>query len=182
MTTRQAIGLSVFLAFLFGGATPSFAQGSNVDPYTTNLGLRYDFLSHAGDSNSALGFNADVTRMLGGFAQGGGWGAGGSIEFEKFESSTLKEFEGFVTAQMAARGLKQVSPFGRFGIGVNTEEGFSDMLLDFRGGVDFKLKPDSEFLVSVMLSVKRVFAGVEGFSVAYNVTRLSAGIVLPLAK
>ena len=176
--TRQTIGLALFLAFVCSAT--SFAQGT-VDPYTTNLGLRYDFFSHSGDANSAIGFNADVTRMLGGFSKGGGWGAGGSIEFEKFESATLKEFEGYVTAQMAAIGQKQLSPFGRVGLGINSSGG-TDMLLDFRGGVDFKLKPDADYLISVMASVKRVFAGEAGFSFAYNVFRLSAGVVIPLAK
>ena len=177
---RLTIAIVLFLVLLFGASTPGFAQATT-DPYTTNLGLRYDFFSHTGDSNSALGFNADVTRMLGGFAQGGGWGAGGSIEFEKFSSTTLKEFEGYVTAQMAASGQRQMSPFGRVGIGFNSAGG-TDMLLDFRGGVDFKLQRDSPFLISAMLSIKRVFAGEEGISFAYTVTRLSAGIVLPLDK
>ncbi len=176
--TRQTIGLALFL--VLGCSATGFAQG-NVDPYTTNLGLRYDFFSHAEDSTSALGVNVDVTQMLGGFAKGGGWGAGGSIEFEKFESTTLKEFEGYVTAQMAATGPKQVSPFGRVGLGINSSGG-TDMLLDFRGGVDFKLKPNADYLISVMASVKRVFAGEAGFSFAYNVFRLSAGVVIPLAK
>jgi hypothetical protein len=175
---RLTIAIVLFLAVLFGGVTPGFAQGTTTDPYTTNLGLRYDFFSHTGDSNSALGFNADVTRMLGGFAQGGGWGAGGGIEFEKFSSTTFKEFEGYVTAQMAATGQKQMSPFGRFGIGITTAEGLTDMLLDFRGGVDFKWKPDAKFLISAMVSVKRVLADVQGFTVF----RLSAGVVIPLAK
>jgi hypothetical protein len=176
--TRQTIGLALFLALVCSAT--SFAQGTTttIDPYTTNLGLRYDFFSHTGGANSAIGFNADVARMLGGFAKGGGWGAGGSIEFEKFESSTLKEFEGFVTAQMAATGQKQLSPFGRFGIGINTDEGFTDMLIDFRGGVDFKWKKDADYLISVMASVKRVFADVQGFTVF----RLSAGVVIPLSK
>jgi hypothetical protein len=178
---RPTIAIFLFLTLLLGGSRSAYAQAT-VDPYTTSLGLRYDFFSHTGDSNSAFGFNADVTRMLGGFAQGGGWGAGGGIEFEKFSSTTLKEFEGYVTAQMAATGKRQMSPFGRFGIGITTAEGFSDMMLDFRGGVDFKWKPDSKFLISAMLSVKRVLAGEEGISFAYNVTRLSAGIVLPLDK
>jgi hypothetical protein len=178
---RLTIAIVLFLVLLFGGSTPGFAQGTT-DPYTTNLGLRYDFFSHTGDSNSAIGFNADVTRMLGGFSQGGGWGAGGGLEFEKFSSSTLKEFEGYVTAQAAATGQKQLSPFGRFGIGITTAEGFTDMMLDFRGGVDFKWQRDSKFLISAMISIKRVLTGEEGISFAYNVTRLSAGIVLPLDK
>jgi len=179
--TRQTIAIFLFLTLLLGWSRSAQAQ-ANIDPYTTSLGLRYDFFSHTGDSNSAVGFNADVTRMLGGFSQGGGWGAGGSIEFEKFSSATLKEFEGYVTAQMAASGQKQMSPFGRVGIGFNSVSGGTDMLLDFRGGVDFKWKPDSPFLISAMLSIKRVFAGEEGISFAYTVTRLSAGIVLPLDK
>jgi hypothetical protein len=116
--------------------------------------------------------------MLGGFSQGGGWGAGGGLEFEKFSSSTLKEFEGYVTAQAAATGQKQLSPFGRFGIGITTAEGFTDMMLDFRGGVDFKWKPHADYLLSAMVSVKRVLADVQGFTVF----RLSAGVVIPLAK
>jgi hypothetical protein len=176
--TRQTIAISLFLALLLGWSTSTYAQAATIDPYTTNLGLRYDFFSHTGDSNSALGFNADVTRMLGGFAQGGGFGAGGGIDIEKFSSATLKEFEGYVTAQMAATGQRQISPFGRFGIGVNSGAGATDMLLDFRGGVDFKLKPDAPYLVSAMVSIKRVLAEFQGFTV----TRLSAGIVLPLAK
>ena len=174
---RRLIAIVLFLVLLFGGSTPGFAQGTT-DPYTTNLGLRYDFFSHTGDSNSAIGFNADVTRMLGGFSQGGGWGAGGGIEFEKFSSSTLKEFEGYVTAQAAATGQKQLSPFGRFGIGITTAEGFTDLMLDFRGGVEFKWKPDADYLISAMVSVKRVLADVQGFTVF----RLSAGVVIPLAK
>ena len=178
---RLTIAIVLFLVLLFGASTPGFAQGKT-DPYTTNLGLRYDFFSHAFEESSGLGFAADVTRMLGGFSQGGGWGAGGSIEFEKFDSSVLKEFEAYVTAQAAATGQKQMSPFGRFGIGLTTDEGFHDMMLDFRGGVDFKWKPDSKFLISAMISIKRVLAGEAGISFAYNVTRLSAGIVLPLDK
>jgi hypothetical protein len=178
---RQTIEIALFLVLLLGWSTAGFAQ-ANIDPYTTNLGLRYDFFSHSGDANSGLGFNADVTRMLGGFTQGGGWGAGGGIDIEKFSGATFKEFEGYVTAQMAATGPKQVSPFGRIGIGFNSASGATDMLLDFRGGVDFKLRPDSPFLVSTMLSIKRVFAGEAGLSFAYTVTRLSAGIVLPLEK
>ena len=174
---RLTIAIALFLVLLFGGNAPCFAQGTT-DPYTTNLGLRYDFFSHTGDSNSAIGFNADVTRMLGGFSQGGGWGAGGGIEFEKFSSSTLKEFEGYVTAQAAATGQKQISPFGRFGIGITTAEGFTDLMLDFRGGVEFKWKPDADYLISAMVSVKRVLADVQGFTVF----RLSAGVVIPLAK
>jgi hypothetical protein len=174
---RLTIAIVLFLVLLFGWSTPGFAQGTT-DPYTTNLGLRYDFFSHTGDSNSALGFNADVTRMLGGFSQGGGWGAGGGIEFEKFSSSTLKEFEGYVTAQAAATRQTQMSPFGRFGIGITTAEGFTDMMLDFRGGVDFKWKPDADYLISAMVSVKRVLADFQGFTVF----RLSAGVVIPLAK
>ena len=179
---KHTIVLFVFLALMVGRSTPGFAQVAAIDPYTTNLGLRYDFFSHSGDANSFLGFNADVTRMLGGFTRGGGWGAGGRIEFEKFESSTLKEFEAYVTAQAAATGQKQMSPFGRFGIGVTTDEGFTDMMLDFHGGVDFKLKPDAGYLISAMLSIKRVFAGEAGISFAYTVPRLSAGVVIPLAK
>jgi hypothetical protein len=175
--TRQTIAISLFLALLLGWSTSGFAQAT-IDPYTTNLGLRYDFFSHTGDANSALGFTVDVTQMLGGFSQGGGWGAGGSIEFEKFSSSTLKEFEAYVTAQMAATGQKQMSPFGRFGIGLNSGAGSTDMLIDFRGGVDFKLRPDAPYLVSAMVSIKRVLAEFQGFTVF----RLSAGIVLPLAK
>jgi hypothetical protein len=174
---RLTIAIVLFPVLLLGASAPGFAQATT-DPYTTNLGLRYDFFSHTGDSNSALGFNVDVTRMLGGFSQGGGWGAGGGIEFEKFSSTTLKEFEGFVTAQMAATGQKQMSPFGRFGIGITTAEGFTDMMLDFRGGVDFKWKPDADYLISAMVSVKRVLADVQGFTVF----RLSAGVVIPLAK
>ena len=175
--TRQTIGLALFLALVC--SANGFAQGrTTVDPYTTNLGVRYDFFSHSGDANSFVGFNADVTRMLGGFTNGGGWGAGGGVEFEKFDSATLKEFEGYVTAQAVAIGKKQMSPFGRFGIGINTDEGFTDMLIDFRGGVDFKWKPDANYLISVMASVKRVLADVQGFTVF----RLSAGVVIPLAK
>src|SRR5262245_16971442 len=118
--TRLTIGLALFLALVC--SANAFAQRTTIDPYTTNLGLRYDFFSHSGDANSFVGFNADVTRMLGGFTKGGGWGAGGGIDIEKFESSTLKEFEAYVTAQAAASGQKQLSPFGRFGIGVNTDE------------------------------------------------------------
>jgi hypothetical protein len=174
---RLTIAIVLFLVLLFGASTPGFAQATT-DPYTTNLGLRYDFFSHTDGSNSALGFNADVTRMLGGFSQGGGWGAGGSIEFEKFSSATLKEFEGYVTAQAAATGRKQMSPFGRFGIGITTAEGFTDMMLDFRGGVDFKWKPKADYLISAMVSVKRVLADIQGFTVF----RLSAGVVIPLDK
>ena len=175
--TRQTIAIVLFLTLLLGWSGSAHAQ-ANIDPYTTNLGLRYDFFSHTGDSNSAIGFNADVTRMLGGFSQGGGWGAGGGLEFEKFSSSTLKEFEGYVTAQAAATGQKQLSPFGRFGIGITTAEGFTDMMLDFRGGVDFKWKPDADYLISAMVSVKRVLADIQGFTVF----RLSAGVVIPLDK
>jgi hypothetical protein len=178
---RPTIAVLLFVAILSGASTSAFAQ-ANVDPYTTNLGLRYDFFSHTGDANSALGFNADLTRMLGGFAKGGGWGAGGSVEFEKFESATLKEFEGYVTAQAAATGQRQLSPFGRFGLGFNSVSGGTDMLLDFRGGVDFKWTRDADYLISAMISIKRVFAGEAGFSFAYTVTRLSAGVVIPLAK
>jgi hypothetical protein len=174
---RLTIAIVLFLTLLVGWSRSAYAQAT-VDPYTTNLGLRYDFFSHTGDSNSAIGFNADVTRMLGGFSQGGGWGAGGGIEFEKFSSSTLKEFEGYVTAQAAATGQKQISPFGRFGIGITTAEGFTDMMLDFRGGVDFKWKPKADYLISAMVSVKRVLADIQGFTVF----RLSAGVVIPLDK
>ncbi len=175
--TKKTMVTAAFAVLVLCCSTPSFAQATT-DPYTTNLGLRYDFFSHAGDENSFLGFNVDITRMLGGFASGGGWGAGGSLEFEKFESSLLKEFEAYVHAQGPATGQRQISPFGRFGIGLNSQEGFSDLILDFRGGVDFLLRPDAPYLISVMVSVKRVLADVEGF----NVLRISAGIVLPLDK
>ena len=175
--TKKTIVPAVFAVLVLCCSAPSFAQAA-ADPYTTSLGLRYDFFSHAGDADSFLGFNADITRMLGGFASGGGWGAGGAIEFEKFDSTTLKEFEAYIHAQGAATGQRQMSPFGRFGIGLNSQEGFSDLILDFRGGVDFQLRPDAPYLFSVMVSLKRVLADFEGF----NVLRLSAGIVLPLDK
>jgi hypothetical protein len=174
---RLTMTTALFVAVMLGFSSSSVAQPA-VDPYTTNLGLRYDFLSQVEGENSFFGFNADITRMLGGFATGGGWGAGGSIEFEKFESSTLKEFEAYVHAQGKATGERQMSPFGRFGIGLNSVEGFSDLILDFRGGVDFLWKPDAPYLISVMVSLKRVLADGEGF----NVLRLSAGIVIPLDK
>src|SRR5262245_24332423 len=174
---RRTMTTALFVAVMLGFSTSSAAQPAT-DPYTTNVGLRYDVFSHAGDANSFLGFNADITRMLGGFAAGGGWGAGGAIELEKFESTTLKEFEAYVHAQGKATGEKQMSPFGRFGIGLNSQEGFSDLILDFRGGVDFLWKRDAPYLISVMLSIKRVLNDVEGF----NVLRLSAGVVIPLEK
>ena len=174
---KQAIVTAVFAVLVLSWSASSFAQGST-EPYSTNLGLRYDFFSHAFEESSFLGFGADVTRMLGGFAGGGGWGAGGGVEFEKFESSVLKEFEAYVHAQGKATGQKEMSPFGRFGIGVTSDSGFNEMMLDFRGGVDFKLKPNAEYLISVMVSIKRVLSEFEGF----NVMRLSVGVVLPLAK
>lgn len=174
---KRTIGVFLFAALFLSWSTSSFAQPP-IDPYTTSLGLRYDFFSHASDASSGVGFNADVTRMLGGFTHGGGWGVGGGLDIEKFASATLKEFEAFAAVQGKATGRRQMSPFGRFGIGVNSEEGANDMILDFRGGVDFKLKPDSPFLISAMISVKRVLADFEGF----NVLRLSGGIVLPLDK
>ena len=63
---RQTIAIFLFLTLLLGWSRSAHAQAT-IDPYTTSLGLRYDFFSHTGDANSALGFNADVTRMLGGF-------------------------------------------------------------------------------------------------------------------
>jgi hypothetical protein len=81
-------------------------------------------------------------------------------------------------ATRTASCQRLISPFGRFGIGLNSMEGFSDLILDFRGGVDFQLRPDAPYLFSVMVSLKRVLADFEGF----NVLRLSAGIVLPLDK
>jgi hypothetical protein len=178
---KQTIGVVLFAAILSIWSSSSFAQGA-IDPYTTSLGIRYDFYSHVRDDNSAFGFNADWTRMLGGFSGGGGWGVGGGVDFEKFGSALLKEFEAYAVVQGKGTGEKEMSPFGRIGIGINTDEGFTDLLLDFRGGVDFKWKPDSKFLISTMISIKRVFAGTQGISFGYNVTRLSAGIVLPLDK
>ena len=67
---RLTIAIVLFPVLLVGASTSGFAQATT-DPYTTNLGLRYDFFSHTGDSNSALGFNVDVTRMLGGFSAAG---------------------------------------------------------------------------------------------------------------
>jgi hypothetical protein len=174
---KQTMARAVFAVLVLGCSVSSFAQ-QRTDPYTTNVGLRYDAFSHASDANSFLGFNADVTHMFGGFARGGGWGAGAAIEIEKFESAWLKEFEAYVHAQGSAIGRRQISPFGRFGIGMNSQEGFSDLLLDFRGGVDFMLRPNAPYLISVMVSLKRVLADIEGF----NVLRISAGIVLPLEK
>jgi hypothetical protein len=174
---KQTIASIVFVVLVLGCSASSFAQQS-ADPYTTNVGLRYDAFSRASNENSFVGFSADLTHMLGGFAKGGGWGAGGGVEFEKFDTAWIKEFEAYVHAQGKAMGKRQLSPYGRFGIGMNSLEGLSDLILDFRGGVDFALKPNAPYLFSVMASVKRVLADINGF----NVFRLSAGIVLPLEK
>ena len=172
----QTFARSLFVVLCLSRSIPSFAQAA--DPYTTHLGVRYNFLSRASGQTSAFGFNADVTRMLGGFAGGGGWGVGGGVDFEKFESDLLQEYEAYAAAQGRATGPYELSPFGRFGIGLTTDGEFSDMMLDFRGGVDFKLKPDSPFLISTMVSLKRVLADFEGF----NVLRFSVGVVIPLDK
>lgn len=174
---KQTTAAIVFVVLVIGCSASSFAQQS-ADPYTTNVGLRYNAFSHALDTNSFVGFSGDLTHMLGGFSSGGGWGAGGGVEFEKFDSAWIKEVEAYVHAQGKAMGKRQLSPYGRFGIGMNSLEGLSDLLLDFRGGVDFALKPNAPYLLSVMVSVKRVLADIEGF----NVFRLSGGIVLPLEK
>ena len=174
---KSAAIVFVFVVLVIGCSTSSFAQ-QRVDPYTTNVGLRYNAFSHAFDDNSFVGFSGDLTHMIGGFSSGGGWGAGGGVEFEKFSRAWNKEFEAYVHAQGKAMGKRQLSPYGRFGIGMNSLEGLSDLLLDFRGGVDFALKRNAPYLLSVMVSVKRVLADFEGF----NVFRLSGGIVLPLEK
>ncbi len=180
MTTRQTLAIVLFAALLSAYGSPAFAQrrtASAADPYTTSLAAGWDFFSHASDANSAIGFNADVTQMIGGFASGGGWGAGGGVDFERFSGSTLKEFEGFVHAQGKATGRKELNPFGRIGLGLNSVSGSTDMLLDFRGGVDFKLQPDAKFLIRGMVSIKRIFFDVSG----ETVTRFSVGAVFPLA-
>jgi len=178
---HQTIAAVIFSVLFAGWSSPSFAQA---DPYTTNLGLRYDFFSHAFEESSGAGFNVDVTRMLGGFTGGGGWGVGGGIDIEHFASATLKEFEGYAAVQGRATGQKQMGPFGRLGIGVVSDSGDSNVFLDFRGGVDFKLKPDSPFLISAMISIKHVLVSsdIEGLDLGFNVLRLSAGVVLPLNK
>ena len=48
---RLTIAIVLFLILLFGASTPGFAQATT-DPYTTNLGLRYDFFSHAFEESS----------------------------------------------------------------------------------------------------------------------------------
>jgi hypothetical protein len=83
---HQTIAAVIFSGLFVGWSSPSFAQA---DPYTTNLGLRYDFFSHAFEESSGAGFNVDVTRMLGGFTGGGGWGVGGGIDIEHFAMGNL---------------------------------------------------------------------------------------------
>ena len=159
-------------AMIFANSTVSFA-----DEYDTNVGIGYDLFTRAGGENSAAGLNIDISRFIRNYGSGR-LGVGGAAEFIHFAGDTLKQYEAFVSLQGRSQGSMNTTPFGRFGIGVDSSGGETDMLMDFGAGVDFLPKTTWPVMVRVMLNYKRVFAEGNGF----NVVRFSVGVVVPLGK
>ena len=125
---------------------------------------------------SAAGVNIDLTTH---FFRDFGTSkirVGGSVDFIDFD--TLKEYEGFVAIRGKAVGTMNAMPFGRFGIGADSSGGSTDMLINFGGGVDFLPRQTWPVMVRVILDYKRIFFENDGA----NLVRLSAGVVIPLAR
>jgi hypothetical protein len=170
---RRIAAVFLFATVLvFSASTPTFAQS-----YDTNLGIGYDVFTHVFDETSAAGVNIDLTHFFRDFGTSK-IGVGGSVDFIHFDFDTLKEYEGFVAIRGKAVGSMNAMPFGRFGIGADSSGGSTDMLINFGGGVDFLPKRTWPVMIRVMLDYKRIFFEDDGA----NLVRLSAGVVIPLAR
>jgi hypothetical protein len=160
-------GVCLWLAVLYGAATPVAAQGRNLD-----VGLGYQFLRLGGVSFPE-GLSVEVTQgVADAFAVVGetGWSRKSTTPFGFSERTTALHFGGGM--RWAARNDQRVRPFAQFVLGVERDivavkefgsESASSLLVQPGGGMTVHLT--GRQIIFGQIDLRRVFQEGAGVTV-----------------
>lgn len=151
------------------------AGSARAEGYDTNASVGYSPFAHSFGETSGVGLNFGVSTLLRKWVDYK-MGAEGTVEFIKFLSGSLKEYEGHAVIQNTKNPARM--PFAKVGVGLDKSFGDTATIVSFNGGMDFQLKPDQKFMVRAMFGVKKILY--DGGS--DTLSRLSVGVVFPIGQ
>lgn len=170
MRTRLVFLLAAFVLLIVHSAS-----AQSPDPFYTDFSANYDLVYHEPGSTSNVGAHFDVAGTIKRDAPF--VGPVGEVGVNRFAGGTVADFMGGL--RIRANTDYFVLPFAQGLVGLYHCGACSmnDFALQLGGGVDFRTG-NPHVRVRVQLDYRHVFDS----AAAFNGTRVSAGIVLPLNK